>query len=402
MGRREEKLENAKEAGAESMRIRVRRAIGPQGGLLDGRCPVYLVGGALRDLLCGHSPRDYDLLVRSDESSLSSWLPEGRWVGRSFRTLALPRSGNGPGGVIQVGTFSGDLVSELGRRDFSVNAMALLLAGKGELGEGLVDPFGGRSDLGRGILRRPDPARNPFASDPVRVLRLVRFVSERGFSVETKTLSLAEGSLPALALVAGERLREEALKLFSGAFLGSVARTIPADFLGRLFALLSTGEEGEEGPARDALLEEALISSSRISRSDPLFRLWTFLRTGGYQRRGRANLSVLTRFPWSRQERGRLVRWSRFEEFLENHRPLTESGSDRAAGRSVGAFTTAERTLVLAVRKDRMTEIVRQAGRSLTARERKNLRKWVEETVFELSRPWSEIGESLTRTKKKP
>ena len=390
-------MEDSEARRVRSMRIRVKRALGAAGGLLDGRSPVYLVGGALRDLLGGRRPRDYDLLVRSDASSLSSWLPAGRWVGRSFRTLVLPRSGKGPGGVIQVGTFSGDLISELGRRDFSVNAMALLLAGKDEPKEGLVDPFGGRSDLDRGILRRPDPARNPFAEDPVRVLRLVRFVSERGFSVEPGTLSLAEGALPALALVVGERLREEAIKLFSGPFLGSVARTIPADFLCRLFALLSTGEEG---PPREALLEEGLFMASRISRSDPLFRLWTFLRTGGYLRMGRAHLSVLSRFPWSRRERGRLARWSRFEDFLSNHRAPTQAGSNRSAGGPGGGFTTAERTLVLAVRKDRMTEIVRRAGRSLTVRERKRLREWVEETVSELSRPWSEIGESLTRTKK--
>jgi len=388
--------------GADRLSIRVRRTLGRSlGGILDSGSPVYLVGGALRDLLSGRRPRDYDLALEGEAGRLSERPARGRWVGRSHRILVLPLLNRRSRGVVQIGVFSGDLVRELGRRDFSVNAMALRIDRQtGEKAE-VIDPCGGRSDLERGLLRRPDPSLDPFHEDPVRVLRLVRFVSEFGWSVEAGTLSMARDSVPALSLVAGERLRQEWIRLFSGRFFRDLPERLPADFLEALFAFLSgSGREELGKQERDLRLLKGLDEASRISRHDPLFRLWLFLRASGFQRMGRIHLSVLWRAPWSREERSRLSRWSRCEEFLVFRRGWEKVGPGEGPDhgfREEERFTTSDRSLVLAARGDRWRAIVRRVAGGLGPVEKKRFGIWVARTVGELSRPWKEVETVLDR-----
>lgn len=379
---------------------------GPLRRLFEAGIPVWVVGGALRDLLAGRIPRDCDLLVAVDAATLFSLLPEGKWVGRSFQTLALPHlpgsagggarrgtsKGRAPaGGALQIGLFSGDLPAELGRRDFSINALAIRIdPGKGRVWE-LIDPFGGRADLERGILRRPDPGRDPFSEDPVRVLRLARFVSDFGFSVERETLDAAVSAVFRLRAVAEERVRGEWLKLFSGRFLKGLFDRLPPEFVGRLIEPLAGGMErrsrkGEAGGGRS--LPRALERAARFSRFDPLFRLWFFLEAGGFHEGEGARSFLSNVLPWSREERRRLSRWSRLAEFL-------------CPGREERAWTVSDRTLVLAGQKDHLREIVDHLAGGLPASEKRKFRERVEQTVSELSRPWSEIGDRLKRVKKR-
>jgi len=121
--------------------------------------------------------------------------------------------------------FTGSIEEDLARRDFTVNAIALSPEGT------LVDPFGGREDLRSGVLRCVgDPARR-FAEDALRILRLLRFASVLGFSVEENTTRAARERRDGLRAIAHERVYAELNKLLCGEHAAAVLLEYP-DILG--------------------------------------------------------------------------------------------------------------------------------------------------------------------------
>jgi tRNA nucleotidyltransferase (CCA-adding enzyme) len=190
--------------------------------------PLFLVGGAVRDLLLGKRISDLDLAVEGDGIAFGRALSRelgarSRAHGR-FGTATLEFS---DGSRLDVATTRGEsyerrgalprvepapLPRDLERRDFTVNAMAIRLSpGRPTL----VDPFGGARDLERGILRMLH-AGSPH-DDPTRAFRAVRYANRLGFLVERRTRdwigrALAEG---AFQEISGDRLRRELALLFS-------------------------------------------------------------------------------------------------------------------------------------------------------------------------------------------
>jgi tRNA nucleotidyltransferase (CCA-adding enzyme) len=142
--------------------------------------PAYIVGGAVRDALLRRPVEDVDLAVRSGEESLARRL-SSEGYGAAF-PLSPPGSPvpvwrvASKSGTIDVARFErGDTIeTDLARRDFTVNAMARA-AGRRET----IDPFRGRRDLVRGIVRALSEAN--LRDDPLRVLRAYRIASLRGW-----------------------------------------------------------------------------------------------------------------------------------------------------------------------------------------------------------------------------
>lgn len=178
--------------------------------------PVYVVGGAVRDLLLGRGRADLDLVVEGDAFALATRLGAEPVEHERFGTakvelgehevdIAAARSETyaEPGALPEVAPAA--LAEDLGRRDFSVNAMAIPLAGGAEL----VDHHGGRADLEAGLLRVLHPGS--FADDPTRALRAARYAARLGFGLEPET----EGLLRAadLGTVSDDRRRAELLRL---------------------------------------------------------------------------------------------------------------------------------------------------------------------------------------------
>ena len=189
---------------------------------------AYVVGGAVRDELLGIPHRDEDFLVpRIDQAGLRAFLePHGRvedmevhgqLVGvrlypndRTIRALAPagieltpPRAerSSGPGhrDFTIVSDASISLEEDMGRRDFTINAMAR------RLDDGaLVDPFGGADDLARRVLRTVAPTS--FRDDPLRVVRALRFVSQLEFDLAPETIGEMEASASGLVHVSAERI----------------------------------------------------------------------------------------------------------------------------------------------------------------------------------------------------
>ncbi|MFC6592647.1 hypothetical protein ACFP81_12030 [Deinococcus lacus] len=157
---------------------------------------VFLVGGCLRDSLLGLPVSDYDLLVRAadlDAPALLSVLRERLqparldWVGESFGVVKLrlrTPTGEWLGETLDLAFPSRGgrqdlrlpLEADLGRRDFTVNALAYRLTQSA----GWVDPFGGRRDLAERRLQAVGHAKDRFGEDPVRVLRAARFIARFG------------------------------------------------------------------------------------------------------------------------------------------------------------------------------------------------------------------------------
>ena len=179
------------------------------GGLLAGE--VSAVGGVVRDALLGRPPGDeLDLVVEGDAIALAQRI--GRELGA--RVVAHPRFGTAsielphgghvdlvsartetyarPGALPTVGP--GTLLDDLARRDFTVNAMALRLAGT-ERGE-LVDPHGGVGDLEAGVLRALRPGA--FAEDPSRIVRAARYAARLDMTPADDTAAAAAAVAPGL------------------------------------------------------------------------------------------------------------------------------------------------------------------------------------------------------------
>ena len=193
----------------------------------------WLVGGIVRDALLGRELGDVDLAVDGDERAAARALADAIG-GPAFELSAefgswraLDRKGET---MFDVTRLQGAAIEDdLAKRDFSVNALALPLAG-GDV----IDPTGGRADLAAGVLRLAGPGA--YASDPLRALRLVRMATELGLQPDAETEELTRAAAPRLAEPAAERVYAE-LQRIVGAD-AAVAGLRLAERLGVLEAVL--------------------------------------------------------------------------------------------------------------------------------------------------------------------
>jgi tRNA nucleotidyltransferase (CCA-adding enzyme) len=195
---------------------------------LAGLPPVYLVGGAVRDLLRGADAVDLDLAVEGDARSVGRTLADrlGGVVREHERfgtatvrepelvfDLATTRteSYGEPGALPHVEAATLD--EDLRRRDFTINAMAVALFGD-DLGH-LYDPYGGLADLEAGIVRILHP--DSFFDDPTRLLRAVRYETRLGFNMDEDSERAARVAVAedALSTVSGARVRDELMDLLA-------------------------------------------------------------------------------------------------------------------------------------------------------------------------------------------
>lgn len=198
---------------------------------------AYAVGGCVRDRLLGIEPQDWDIAT--------SALPEE--TAECFSDCKINTRGlkHGTVGVI----FGGDMIEittyridgeygdhrhpksvkytpllnlDLARRDFTVNAMAMDKYGN------ITDPFGGRADLEKKIIRSVGDGNIRFKEDALRIMRGVRFASAKGFSLEEKTLASMCNNANDLKNIAVERIFAELKKMLLKENAGNIARqTLP-------------------------------------------------------------------------------------------------------------------------------------------------------------------------------
>lgn len=193
---------------------------------------LALVGGSVRDALLGRIGHDLDLttsaLPEQTEQLVAGWADAVWAIGREFGTIGL-RKGDW---TIEITTYRADsydrqsrkpevrfgnsLVDDLVRRDFTINAMALLLPDKQ-----FVDPFDGRGDLAAGRIRTPGRPEDSFTDDPLRMMRAARFASQlsgdRRIEVVPEVTEAIRAMSDRIEIVSAERVRDELVKLMLGA-----------------------------------------------------------------------------------------------------------------------------------------------------------------------------------------
>ena len=184
---------------------------------------AYLVGGAVRDIVLGKKPEDWDIATDATPEEVARLfrrvIPTGIEHGTvtipfknhliectTFRTEAGYTDGRRPDSVGYAATIEEDL----SRRDFTMNAIAVSLP------DGAVtDPFGGREDIKRGVIRTVGVASERFGEDGLRPIRAVRFSAQLGFAIDEETLAAIPGALGVTARVARERIKDELVKLLA-------------------------------------------------------------------------------------------------------------------------------------------------------------------------------------------
>ena len=208
---------------------------------VDAGHELHLVGGSVRDALLGRLGEDLDFCTDAHPDQtlriLKGWA-ESTWeTGREFGTIGAQRGGlrleittfraEAYDGVTRnpIVTYGTNLLDDLKRRDFTINALAVSLPG-----HRFTDPYGGLSDLAAKVIRTPGTPQESFGDDPLRMLRAARFVAQLRFSVQPAVQTAMASMGADLDRVTAERIRDEFSKLLCG-----------ADPIGGLRLLVDTG-----------------------------------------------------------------------------------------------------------------------------------------------------------------
>lgn len=209
---------------------------------------LYVVGGSVRDALLNQSHDDFDFATdaKPDEviEIVKKWANAIWLVGVEYGTIGLLRNKT----KVEITSlrsetyqtanrwpkvaFDSDIVQDLARRDFTINAMAI------EMPSGvLIDPFNGQQDLKERILRTPLSPEQSFSDDPLRMLRAIRFVATLQFKLDPNVQESMRENAALLAGISKERIRDELSKILVGACVveglrlmietGLVAQVIP-------------------------------------------------------------------------------------------------------------------------------------------------------------------------------
>ncbi len=185
---------------------------------------LALVGGPVRDAMIGRLQNDLDFTTSASpettERLVSGWADAVWDMGRAFGTIGCRK---GPWQV-EITTYRSEtydptsrkpdvdfgdtLAGDLGRRDFTVNAMAVRVPSRE-----FVDLFGGIVDLAETVLRTPGTPEDSFSDDPLRMMRAARFAAQLGFSVAPEVVEAMTAMAGRIEIISAERVRDELVKL---------------------------------------------------------------------------------------------------------------------------------------------------------------------------------------------
>ncbi len=196
--------------------------------LKESNFEAYLVGGCVRDLVLDIPPKDWDIATNAKpEEIIKIFGSENTFYENKFFTVGI-KTENPSLGIIEVTTyrtesaysdkrrpdqvyFASNLEEDLGRRDFTMNAMALDLKSSEDFA--LIDPFEGKKDIENKLIKTVGSAEKRFGEDALRMMRAIRFHAQLGFRIEKNTLEAIKKNSQDIKHVAWERIGVEFSKI---------------------------------------------------------------------------------------------------------------------------------------------------------------------------------------------
>ncbi|MBI2330098.1 CCA tRNA nucleotidyltransferase [Candidatus Daviesbacteria bacterium] len=251
---------------------------------------IYIVGGAVRDLLMKKEVSDWDFTTDASPEEILKLLPKG-FYDNKFGTVGISsdlgileittmrREGKyadfrHPGNVV----WTNQIEEDLARRDFTINAIAL--------GNTIVDPFHGRDDIKNKIIRAVGNPDQRFKEDALRLMRAIRIATELEFEIEKNTSQAILKNAPLIKEIAWERIRDELLKILASA--NSYAGIIKLREAKILQIILPELEQCfgivQEGPKHDRVYdigEHSLLALKETPSQDSLVKLASLLHDTG-------------------------------------------------------------------------------------------------------------------------
>jgi poly(A) polymerase len=270
---------------------------------------AYVVGGAVRDLLVGLRPKDFDVATDATPEQVKALFRRAFIIGRRFRIVHVIHGRGRDHEVIEVSTFRaymdsadatqvegnektskaalagsshavdasgrvlrdnvwGPQIEDAARRDFTVNAMYYDPAS-----QIVVDYHGGIADVKAKLLRLIGDPATRYREDPVRIVRAVRFAAKLGFAFEKKTGAPIQTLAPLLANVPISRLFDEMIKLLqTGHALASIEALKAQNLHRSIFPVLdAVYDEARSTPQQQAFIRQALADTDRrVGESKPV------------------------------------------------------------------------------------------------------------------------------------
>src|SRR5258708_317681 len=189
----------------------------------DAHYEIYIVGGAVRDLLMGKLVNDWDFTTNATPQEILKLFPKG-FYNNKFGTVGIPSSEGFD--IHEITTFRTEssykdarqpekvewgksLTEDLKRRDFTINAMAVGHDTK------IIDLYGGEKDLSKKIIKAVGEPAERFSEDALRMMRAIRIASQLGFTIEEATFEAIKMNAPLINKISRERVREELFKILS-------------------------------------------------------------------------------------------------------------------------------------------------------------------------------------------
>ena len=185
--------------------------------LRDAGYTAYIVGGAVRDLIVGNIPKDFDIVTDATPSKIKRIFRNSRIIGRRFRLVHVVFGSK----IFEVSTFRsnadgsvgndfGTIEQDVQRRDFTMNALYY-----DPLQEQVIDYVGGVRDIKKHILRPVIPLETIFEEDPVRMLRAVKYSATTDAKMTFNLRHKIKQSASLLSQVSPSRITEELLKIIN-------------------------------------------------------------------------------------------------------------------------------------------------------------------------------------------